>query len=209
MKHFVLMADIKDSRLNKSRLLLKNFKELTLRLNQENRKNLLSPLTITLGDEFQGIVNSLYNCIQIMMMSEELILKEKYKFKLRYVINYGNIDTRVNKAIAYGMLGSGLTEAREKLNMVKKSESRFLIEMHNDSQNKLFNDMFFIYQSLVDDWKVKDLEIINAFIEQKDYKKVSEIVNLDPSSAWRRERSLRIKEYFAIKNVILSLSKDI
>lgn len=206
MKHFILMADIKDSRKKNSITLIKKFKTLISELNIKNKKHLLSPLTITLGDEFQGVTDSLSHGIKLIIDIEELLIKAGYNFKLRYVLNYGSIDTHINNKIAYEMLGPGLTEAREKLNELKKSDARFLIKTGIKKKDML-NNAFIIYQNFIDDWKEKDYKIVNAFIEHKDYKEVSEIINFNISSAWRREKSLKIKEYFAIKDLVLSLSE--
>lgn len=206
MKHYILMADIKDSRKKNSQSLIKKFKELTIDINNKNKKKLLSPLTITLGDEFQCIANNLDTGIKLIIDLEESIVKENYGFKLRYVLHYGEIDTAINKKTAYEMLGPGLTEAREKLNAVKKSDSRFLIDLQDNHQNNLLNNSFIVYQNFIDEWKEKDTLLVKAFIDHKDYKEVSSITKLNPSSTWRREKSLKIKQYFAIKNVILELS---
>jgi hypothetical protein len=145
--------------------------------------------------------------VQLIFEAEELMIKHNYDFKLRYVLNYGEIDTPVNTEIAYGMLGSGLTDARETLSEIKKSDARFVFSIPDEKQNELLNNSFIVYQNLIDDWKNKDYAIVKEFIENKTYKEVSEIVHMNISSAWRREKSLHIKPYFAIKDVISSLTE--
>ena len=66
-----------------------------------------------------------------------------------------------------------------------------------------FNDAFLLFQSIIDDWKInKDYAIIGMFLQHKDYKQVAEQANKDRSLMWKRERSLKIDEYFAIKAII-------
>jgi hypothetical protein len=55
--------------------LQEKFKETTEYINRKFSKKLVSPLTITLGDEFQGIAKSLKNSILIIISLEEHILK--------------------------------------------------------------------------------------------------------------------------------------
>ena len=37
-----------------------------------------------------------------------------------------------------------------------------------------------------------------------NYKEVAELFNINISSGWRRERSLKMKQYYTIKEMILS-----
>ena len=61
-------------------------------------------MTITLGDEFQGVIDSTENAIKVIFEIEEEIINNNQDLKLRYVINKGKIDTPINKNIAYEML---------------------------------------------------------------------------------------------------------
>jgi hypothetical protein len=204
MYYPILMADIINSSEKDSVKLMRQFKDLVLSINKTKNENLLSPLTITLGDEFQGIVDTLENGIKTIFDIEEMILNNKYDLKIRYVLFYGKIDTEINNKLAYEMLGEGLTDARKKLTYLKNTIFRFHINLGNNETNKEehLNKAFFIYQNFVDSWKEKDKEIVCQFLLFDDYKIVAKNVNIDQSNAWRRKRSLRIEEYKDIKNII-------
>ncbi|MDQ3111549.1 MAG: SatD family protein [Bacteroidota bacterium] len=209
MKYPILMADIENSRDKDSRLLMMQFKKVVVRTNKTFQKELLSPLTITLGDEFQGITNSIESGIQVIFAIEELIIKYEFDIKLRYVLNFGEIDTKVNKKVAYEMLGTGLTEARDSLNNLKKEDARFLIKLGDKTNAGYYvNRMFLIYQSIVDSWKPKDLKSVSEFLIYGDYKKVAKIIRTDASSAWRRKKSLKINEFNSAKEIILFLATN-
>jgi hypothetical protein len=201
----ILMADIIESGKKDSKQLMGSFKQTISAVN--NNDKLISPLTITLGDEFQGIVETVYDAIKIIFQIEEYILQNQFEFKLKYVLNFGKIETDINTKIAYEMLGEGLTTARERLNKLKKEDERFLILLGAEQSQleTILNKLFVIYQHLVDSWKSKDYLIVSEFIKKVDYKSVAKIVGIDESNAWRRRRSLNIKEYEAIKDVILTL----
>ncbi len=115
------MADIINSRRKNSSLLMQQFKDIVSSVNKVKSENLISPLTITLGDEFQGLTNTIENGIKTIFDIEEIILDKQYDFKLRYVLLYGQIDTEINTSIAYEMLGEGLTNARRDINSLKKN----------------------------------------------------------------------------------------
>ena len=209
MKYYILMADIINSREKNAQLLMEQFKDVISKVNILQNKNLCSPLTITLGDEFQGVVKDLENCIETIFLIEESILESSYDIKLRYVLNYGEIETEINSNIAHAMLGSGLTNTRKQLNLLKSKNFRFMILL-DDKRIRLqerLNKSFVIYQSFIDSWKLKDYKIASEFLENKDYKIVAQKVNLDKSTAWRRKISLNINEYFTIKNLIQDLTQ--
>jgi len=206
MKHHILMADIIKSSKHKSNLLMQEFRETSNKINHKFKKNFHSPITITLGDEFQCIVTSLRSGIEVIVAFEENILMQKEKFKLRYVFNYGDIDTPVNPNKAYEMLGKGLSDARELLDKLKKGNKRFFVNEDDKNLSKKINLSFFIYQSLIDDWKEKDYKIVTAFLKHRDYKLVAKEMEKDVSLMWKREKSLNIEEYLAVKELLLLLS---
>lgn len=208
--YFILMADVTDSRNYNQENLISEFRELTQSINQRFKKNLLSPLTITLGDEFQGIIENSSSAIDIIIGIEESFVHKKLDFKLRYVLVEGKIETAINKDIGYGMLGPGLTQAREKLEELKNSKNKYYFQFKNTNKSTALNLAFNIYQRMIDDWKPeKDYNIVSEFFKNRDYKKVAEITNKTRSQIWKREKSLRIEEYFSLKELIKYIVADI
>ncbi len=209
MNYPILMADIENSGDLAPKTVLAEFKKLVKTFNSKHANKIKSPLTITLGDEFQGITNSIQNGLEIIFLIEEFIIKAKLNFRLRYVLYYGAIDTKINTEIAHAMLGSGLTSARKTLNLMKKENVRFSITIGtNEELNTILNKTFLLYQGLVDTWKEKDIATVSAFLNLDDYKKVAKQINTDISSAWRRKKSLRITEYATIKELLLFLAAN-
>lgn len=207
MKQFILMADIIDSGKKDSNLLMENFKTLIKEINNSNANDILSPLTITLGDECQGVIKDLSTSIRMILNIEENIIHNRYNFKLRYVLNEGEIETPINQKIAYEMLGNGLTEARFKLNNLKNDKFRFYISIQNKLQNQILIDAFIIYENIVEKWNInKDYESVSNFIKYEDYKIISNMMGKTRSLIWKREKSLNIESYNSIKNIIKNVS---
>lgn len=197
------MADVIDSRKAQQDILMEHFKKVIASTNRKDSHKIISPITITLGDEFQGVMRDLSSALDVMFEIEEEIIDNKASFKLRYVLLEGKIETPINRDIAYEMLGSGLTDARSYLSNLKNSNDRFYVNLRNEKQSSALNDAFRGYQGIIDDWKVdKDYEIIKHFLKLKDYKLVADKLNKDRSLMWRRERTAKIKEYTSLKNVI-------
>jgi len=203
------MADIIKSRNENPNQLMTKFKSLVNTINKEQKKLILTPLTITLGDEFQGIASSMENGVNLIFAIEEMIIKRGLNIKLRYVLNYGKIETKINTLIAHEMLGEGLTYSRKKLESSKKEDQRFkIINNSKENPDEYINEAFSLYQDIVDNWKAKDLETVSKFLVFDDYKIVAEKINTNASSAWRRKKSLKINEYASIKKIILHLLEN-
>lgn len=210
-KYYILMADIIGSGNHEGYALMKDFKEIIESINKENKERLLSPLTITLGDEFQGISRSLKDAISLIIKIEEKMVHAQKNIKLRYVLYHGSIDTEINPDIAYGMLGEGLTNARHLLESLKgERRDRFNISLESNPYLAEIMDLAFVgFQAIIDDWKFKDFELISSFLHFKgDYKKVAEEVKKDNSSVFRRRDSLQIEEYFSSRRLLLNLTKS-
>jgi hypothetical protein len=206
----ILMADIIDSGSKPAKELMSNFKKLVENINKKYAKSILSPLTITLGDEFQGVIIDLVDAYNIIFEIEELVIKTKSKLKLRYVLHIGKIETKLNSSSAYEMLGEGLTLAREKLNELKTSKNRFDILLHGKTKStEIINNLFFIYQNYVDNWSFTDRPILQEFLQGKTYQEVAKRLKINISSAWRRQKSLNIDEYFTVKQLIFDVNATI
>ncbi|MEO9484677.1 MAG: SatD family protein [Ekhidna sp.] len=202
MNRFILMADIVSSHEKDSKALMSDFQALVKWTNMIYGDSIESPLTITLGDEFQGIVSSASRGIDIILAMEEYILEEEFDFKLRYVLNEGEVETPINEDKAYEMLGPGLTDARKMLNEMKKENGRFLISIAASDQ---INKMMKITQHFIDGWHPKDRSTVSGFLQGHDYKALAKIQQKDDSSLWRRRKSLAIDEYLLCKELIHEL----
>lgn len=208
MKQYILMADVIGSSAKAQETLLSNFKSTVEAINSEFDKDLTSPLTITLGDEFQGLVKDLEGGLTIIVALEEFIMAHNFQFKLRYVLFYGKVETEINPDIAHGMMGHGLTESRKALDRLKGENDRFFVEIPNESLKLILNHTFAIYQDLVDNWNLdRDFKLISSFIDHRDYKRVAEDLDKNRSLMWKREKSLHISSYFSLKK-ILNVSTD-
>ena len=197
------MADVIDSRSKDSKELMMHFKQLVVRIRRKHRGKFLSPLTITLGDEFQGIVKTFEIAVDIIFSIEEELIKMGKDIKLRYIVEYGSIETNINSRVAYEMLGKGLTDAREHLNASKKDkEVRVVIFLKDDAYSKAMEKLFFVLTSIYDKWKLNDYYLIEAFLEFKSYLMVSKALSINRSQVWKRQKTLMIKEYFALKESI-------
>lgn len=164
------MGDVVGSSGKDSPALIGRFEQAISNTNILHNKNIKSPLTITLGDEFQGVVNSVHSALEIIFTIEEHFVHHQYDLPIRYVIHQGEIETPIKRKKAHGMLGVGLTKARRKLEELKSSDSRYFISLQNKTLTSNFNNATKLYQYFKDKWKQKDLVEVSYFLNFCDEK---------------------------------------
>jgi hypothetical protein len=82
--------------------------------NERFTEAIASPLTITLGDEFQGLLRSLVEAWEVAFELRLRLLVANVS--CRFVIGATELETPLNTKQAWNMMGPGLVAAREKLN---------------------------------------------------------------------------------------------
>ena len=120
------------------------------------------------------------------------------------VFYHDTIKSVQSKYTAYERLGFSLIDARQRLESIKKTDSRFLIAISDEKASLHLNNLFLIYEDYLDSWKKGDVEYVKAFLNHMNYKEVAALFNINTSSGWRREKSLKMKQYYTIKEMILS-----
>lgn len=201
------MGDVVSSKSYDSRKLSRELKTLVTEVNADLSHQTLSPYTITLGDEFQGVTKNLNTGIQTLFQFEETCLHRNYEFKLHYVLHYGEIETDINPKIAYEMMGSGLTMARELLSGKKRDRLRFNFELANITESEQLNRIFQVLDGITASWKVKDYPLIWDMIQNENNSKVGDLHQKNRDQIWKRRKTLMINEYNLLKSFILTYVK--
>ncbi|MEO1022729.1 MAG: SatD family protein [Bacteroidota bacterium] len=201
----ILMGDISSSSDYEQEKLRVQLKQLIEETNTMEKDHILSPLTITLGDEFQGVAHSEAAGMRLIFSLEERILQQRLPFRLHYVLLTGEIETRINKRIAYEMMGSGLTKAREMLSSKKRDRKRFEIKLHEGANEQPVQNMFQVLDSISSNWKQDDYPIIHAMLQTANNTEVANAFSKNRSQIWKRRKTLMIEEYQLLKSSILTL----
>ena len=201
MQKWILMGDVINSRSADQTSLQQNFGLLIKTVNDQFNQCFESPLTVTLGDEFQCIVKSAEAAAHVIFALEEKKWDLSEAIQLRYSLGFGEISTPINPVIAYGMLGPGLSFTREALLEMKNEEERFVLAGNIPNQIVLSLSMN-LFLEKQEEWKWKDREIIKGYFQLGDYKKVATTMDKDVSLIWRRFKSLGFKSYEKRKELV-------
>lgn len=120
-RYAILMGDLVHSEGVADRAVLHaRFNRAIEQANHAHGKDIASPLTITLGDEFQGLATSLVAAFEIARAIRLDLLHDK--LECRFALGIEALQTPLNRDRAWNMMGPGLTATRERLN--EKLEDR-------------------------------------------------------------------------------------
>jgi hypothetical protein len=201
------MGDIVGSSTYKAPKLRRDFMQIVSSCNNTLEKEILSPYTVTLGDEFQGVARSLRALFDSIFYLEEISLLKCLKFKIRYVGLYGEIDTSINRMKAYGMMGTGLTQARSILTAKCRSKPRFQFELPDDRMTKELNLLFRVIDGITAKWNPDDGPLILDMITNNSNLEIGKKYKKNRTQIWKRRKNMLINEFQALKEVVLDLAK--
>ena len=170
--HYILMGDIVDSREFHAQRLRDRFMDLIASCNEVLSESILSPYTVTLGDEFQGLARDLPSMLQSIFFLEETSLARGLQFDIRYVAVQGDIDTEINTTRAHTMMGPGLTTAREILEDKRRGHARMRFKLPNKALADQLNRLFLVYDGLTERWDPEDGPLIIDMLSERNNSKV-------------------------------------
>jgi hypothetical protein len=137
-KFAVVMGDIIDSEQHRSGGALSHeFNSSVRATNRKYHTSIASPLTITLGDEFQGLVRKMTKGFEIIVKLRSDLLERGVN--CRFVLGIVRLDTKVNTKNAWNMMGDGLAQARDKLND-KRDRNVYRFSIYDDPSRQLLFD---------------------------------------------------------------------
>jgi len=207
--YYILMGDIVgSSRYASLKKLRKDFMEVISGCNKKLKHEILSPYTVTLGDEFQGIAASFQAMLEAIFYMEEKILYEGLTFKIRYVSVYGKIESPINRVRAHTMLGPGLTRAREILTDKGRGTPRFRFEFPDTSLTRQLNRLFLVFDGVTRRWSPEDGRLILDMLANPHNEEVGKLHDKNRTQIWKRRRNLLIEEVRALKESIRELSRQ-
>jgi len=163
------------------------------KLSEQYSKHVASNFTITLGDEFQGLLLDTIYLIEII----DEIKMQMYPIEFRFGIGIGDIHTEVNKEIAIGADGPAYHIARACIDEIKEKDNKYeqvkqdiVINSDEESQGltfKMINAAFaqcFFYEK---NWSDKQREVVIRLMkEDVSQRAIAEDLGLTQSSVNRR-----------------------
>ena len=178
MKYLVLIGDIVASKNIRQRKTFQDeFQHLINTLNVEHKKKMVSPLTITLGDEFQGLMNDSKNLFLIIHKIQSSFANITFRFAL----SVGNISTKINHNTAIGMDGGGFHDARQAMDINKK-ELRHFAYQGSQPESVLIDNLLHWLDRATEKWKKDKWKTVLLNQLGKSQKEIEQQINISQSA---------------------------
>ncbi len=154
---------------------------------------LLSPLTITLGDEFQGLATSLANGIPLVQGLRFGLLE--HGVDCRFVIGLVTIRTPINRAQAWNMMGDGLSRARDLLNE-KDARTHYRFSLPNMPALEAILDAVGIGLTLIEQkWSQTQRQIVAAQLAGKTAQEIANARDVSSHSIYKVRSAAHFDAY--------------
>jgi hypothetical protein len=106
-------------------------------VNNQMPADIVSPLTITLGDEFQGLTYTVSGSLHAARTMRLSLLEQDIACRL--VVGLVRLESPVNPKTAWNMMGAGLARARERLSE-KRNPNAYRFSLPEDAHLELLLD---------------------------------------------------------------------
>lgn len=178
MNYLIIIGDIVDSKKIQHRKKFQNeFQNLINELNSEYKDIIVSPLTITLGDEFQGILKNTKNLFLMFHKIQSYFTNITFRFAL----SIGNISTTINHESAIGMDGTGFHDARTAME-INKQKNRNISYYGCQPETLLIDKMLEWVDQATKKWKQEKWKTLFLNQQGKSQKEIEQQISISQSA---------------------------
>lgn len=215
MNYFALIGDIIDSKKISNRYQVQKTLESCLsELNTEFQDVLVSKLSITLGDEFQGLLTLDAPLFQII----DRINLAMQPYQVRFGLGLGKILTDINPEQSIGADGPAYWHARKAINYIHQKNdygnTQIAVYFEDDSKVNVINTLIASSEAIKSDWRasqeviLQELLKLGIYDEHFDQQILAKQLELTTSALSKRLKSSNIKVYLRTRNCALTLLKN-
>ncbi|NIV03293.1 hypothetical protein GWN26_02170 [Candidatus Saccharibacteria bacterium] len=179
-------------------------KSAIVQINEEFEGFIEAPLTITKGDEFQGLIKNLEDAFQIILALEKLIFPVKMKFG----IGVGKIFKMGGK-LPIEMDGPAFHKANRALSHAKKKKYCYSMETDDEALDLLANTIFQLITAIKLRWHERHFRLYWRYKDLGTYREVAALENITPQAVCdtlKNSRALYVKT--AEENLIQYFQKS-
>lgn len=192
-KYLVIIGDIEDSQSVESQdreVLQEQLSETLEELSNAYEDQIVSPYTITLGDEFQAVFNS-GDAVFVQMIK---IMAALHPVGVRFSLAVGRIDTPINSEQAIGMDGPAFHQARGGIELLK--ESGYIFNILFDDENyqaspeaAIINNSLQLLSGRIRGWNKRRIIILHMIKEGYDYKQISKALDISQPAFYKNREA--------------------
>lgn len=200
--YLALIADVIDSKMVQERLDLQKQVEKTLqKMNELFGDYLASRFTLTLGDEFQALLEVDAPIFQII----DTLRLELNPTQLRFGIGLGEIVTDIDPLQSIGADGPAYWNARAAINLVHQKNdygnTQIYFSSGKENQDFFVNSLIASGEAIRSGWRESQEEILLNLLKRSVYSEtfsqqdLAQSLGLNPSALSKRLKSSSIRVY--------------
>lgn len=183
----VLIGDLIESRKLSDRGRAATQKDLKTVLGQINRdaSGMLSPWTITLGDEFQAV----YQSSGSLFANLWTIMAAIQPVYARFSVSAGAIATPINREQAIGMDGPAFHSARDGINILKKDEGLLRVNIQNTEIERLMNASLMLVSKEMLGWNSNRFHILQKLGQGEAVSRIAAEMGLSEVAVYKNRKA--------------------
>ena len=187
MNVICLIGDLVGSRTARDRPALQHRLQQALdQVNKRSAPHLLSPGTITLGDEYQAV----YKDAGTLFVDLWSVLRQMHPQRIRFSIGIGALDTPVNPERAIGMDGPAFHVARKHMEgPLKRSGLVFHVARAEGPTPAWINASLALMSSQIGSWKPVRHLIFERHLQRLEVKQIAAEARITPAAVYKNIRS--------------------
>ena len=204
MKYLVLIGDVIGSKQLPARAQFQRRLKSALKGLNGRQKNLISPYTLTLGDEFQAVYrdpSGLFSDIFRLLAGIDPV-------RARFAIAVGEIVTPINSTQSIGMDGSAFHFARARLEELKGQRRLLGIQDFTDSHWRLPISTLAVLSGLMEGWRQKRLQLFAGMLAGVDVRELARQTRITPRAVNKNIRAADLDEWRRIVDEISRLLNE-
>lgn len=208
----VIIGDIVNSReiLNRNEVQIK-FKTILHNINSNYSDYIVSNFSITLGDEFQGVLNRI-SCFYDIV---ETIKIEMYPIKFRFGVGVGDINTDIERLSPFGADGPAYYKSRDLLNHMKEQKNKKMASKSSimiksgGFEDDVINAVLALNCHIQDGWAEKQREYIRYYLmTEESQRDIAEHFNVLQGTVQKALNSSGFYEYLNAKKLLIDYLKN-
>ena len=209
-RYIAVIGDIKKSKQSNDRSeLQKRLKAVLADINLQYRSDIASKFVITLGDEFQGLLQRGEHIMDILSVIE----LRMHPIEIRFGIGIGKITTEINPEMSLGADGPAYYYAREAVTKLKEREKKsksaitdvlITTGLKEDLSVMLLNALLSLLTVMKQGWTDRQYEVILDYLQHGDNQAgVAGRLGITQSSV---QKSLSNANFYSYKEAVDTIS---
>ncbi len=152
-------------------------KSAVVQINEQFRGQIEAPMTITKGDEFQGLIKSPGYAYEIIQALQRMI----FPTQIRYGLGIGNIY-RMGGVLPIEMDGPAFHRANQALNNAKKRKTGIWLSSEDEVRDQMVNTIFSLITAIKSRWNERHYKLYWSYQDLGTYREVAKLENVTPQA---------------------------